>query len=657
MHPSPNGASHENGQRPTPIVIQTQPEADTKDGVRVKRRMSLTQDGRDAVANTETEANHSAMAFGDGISCTTWALHPQSVVRYYWDCFILLLMVYTCIVLPLSIAEFDFMEGMAWDVLEQLINVIFLVDLIINMHTGYVDEQTRTLIMDARLTRVHYAKSWLLPDLLATVPAEFIVRQSLGPAGVATLNTGQRFLIRCLRLLRVLRLMRLRRILQRLEIKSGLQTSTKTAIKFCAVVFLCSHWYCCAWFLLGSTLATNKPGSATLGSASTTNISSAEKDFSNTWLQQHDLYLETSVDQYVAALYWSLSTMSTIAYGDITPMSSVERIFSCFVMVTGTSVYAYGVASVVTLATGANETERHFMKRKDELNRYMRQMHMPVELKHSLREYFMHFQAAIGTFNERSLLCQLSPHLQARVTNLANAGLIRQVPFFQGQEDRCITAVMLALTPNLFVPDEMICYMGETGTDVYILKSGEVMVFVPRLDGQGVKEIARLRKGNFFGEMAIVNGDGARRNANVKSVAYSIIYSMSNRDLKPVMERFVSLKAAIETVAAKREAEIAAAQKAPTAATLPRTESRNACTAINGGCAPVSPVTAGARTSQLGLDGQERYARMEQKMSRLEESMGRMAAAMEQQQKSSATLIATMTTMKEMMMAGGAKKS
>jgi hypothetical protein len=31
------------------------------------------------------------------------------------------------------------------------------------------------------------------------------------------------------------------------------------------------------------------------------------------------------------------------------------------------------------------------------------------------------------TFNERRLLHQLSPHLQARVTNLANAGLIRQV--------------------------------------------------------------------------------------------------------------------------------------------------------------------------------------------------------------------------------------
>ena len=54
---------------------------------------------------------------------------------------------------------------------------------------------------------------------------------------------------------------------------------------------------------------------------------------------------------------------------------------------------------------------------------------------------------------------------------------------------------MLALHPNLFVPEEIICYMGELGTDLYILKSGEVMVYVNRLDGRGIKEVARLRKG------------------------------------------------------------------------------------------------------------------------------------------------------------------
>ena len=106
------------------------------------------------------------------------------------------------------------------------------------------------------------------------------------------------------------------------------------------------------------------------------------------------------------------------------------------------------------------------MRQKDELNRYMKQMHMPSELKHSLREYFMHFHAAMLTFNERALLGLLSPHLQARVTNLANAGLIRKVPFFQDSDERCITAVMLALKPNLFVPEEIICYVGELGTEM-----------------------------------------------------------------------------------------------------------------------------------------------------------------------------------------------
>lgn len=59
----------------------------------------------------------------------------------------------------------------------------------------------------------------------------------------------------------------------------------------------------------------------------------------------------------------------------------------------------------------------------------------------------MHYQAAMMTFNERALLKQLSPHLQAAVTNCANAGLIRRVPFFQHQEERCVTAVSGVATP------------------------------------------------------------------------------------------------------------------------------------------------------------------------------------------------------------------
>ena len=129
-----------------------------------------------------------------------------------------------------------------------------------------------------------------------------------------------------------------------------------------------------------------------------------------------------------------------------------ERIFTCFVMVTGTSVYAYGITSVVSIATGAMASEREFTRQKDELNRYMRLMQMPKELQQSLREYFVHWQAreptaeldahgwhvrttstripwqaSMMTFSERKMLGVLSPALQARITSLVNAPLIRQV--------------------------------------------------------------------------------------------------------------------------------------------------------------------------------------------------------------------------------------
>jgi hypothetical protein len=75
------------------------------------------------------------------------------VVRFYWDCLILLLIGYTCIVLPLAMAEFGFMAGLGWVVVEQMVNLLFLVDVVLNAHTGYV----RTALRPSRSPSVTLA--------------------------------------------------------------------------------------------------------------------------------------------------------------------------------------------------------------------------------------------------------------------------------------------------------------------------------------------------------------------------------------------------------------------------------------------------------------------------------------------------------------------
>lgn len=94
----------------------------------------------------------------DGEPSLQCTLHPQSAFRFYWDCVILLLMALTSIILPLDIASFDFMQVRGWLYVEQAINAFFVIDLVLNFHTGYVDADDRVLVMDSRATRIHYFK-------------------------------------------------------------------------------------------------------------------------------------------------------------------------------------------------------------------------------------------------------------------------------------------------------------------------------------------------------------------------------------------------------------------------------------------------------------------------------------------------------------------
>ena len=155
--------------------------------------------------------------------------------------------------------------------------------------------------------------------------------------------------------------------------------------------------------------------------------------------------------------------MSTIGYGDITAGTTLERVFSCVMMVLGSCVYAYGITSVISSMSGVTEQQRRLLSQKDQLNRYMSTMAVPKELRQKLREYFVHYQNASDAFNEGSVLSMLSPGLRSRLCSLANAPLLRKVSFFKQIDEACVTEMAQLLVANLFVPDEVIINRGHYG--------------------------------------------------------------------------------------------------------------------------------------------------------------------------------------------------
>ena len=75
--------------------------------------------------------------------------------------------------------------------------------------------------------------------------------------------------------------------------------------------------------------------------------------------------MDNPLDNYIVSVYWSVMTMSTIGYGDVTPKTKYERIYEIFGMILGASVYAYMVGAICSIVASLNAASAEFNQQMD----------------------------------------------------------------------------------------------------------------------------------------------------------------------------------------------------------------------------------------------------------------------------------------------------
>ena len=58
-----------------------------------------------------------------------------------------------------------------------------------------------------------------------------------------------------------------------------------------------------------------------------------------TWWDYDGLDQRAYWDRYIAGVYWAITTMTTVGYGDILPKSDVERLYATIIMLLGATVF------------------------------------------------------------------------------------------------------------------------------------------------------------------------------------------------------------------------------------------------------------------------------------------------------------------------------
>ena len=85
--------------------------------------------------------------------------------------------------------------------------------------------------------------------------------------------------------------------------------------------------------------------------------------------------------------------------------------------------------------------------------------------------------------------------------------------------------------------------------EFFVIRSGEVAV------RQGAETIRTLGPGDFFGEIGVMEGPGARRTASVVTTSATTAVVMSSHDLRMIADEIPQVAAGLRSAIAERTAE------------------------------------------------------------------------------------------------------
>jgi CRP-like cAMP-binding protein len=113
--------------------------------------------------------------------------------------------------------------------------------------------------------------------------------------------------------------------------------------------------------------------------------------------------------------------------------------------------------------------------------------------------------------------------------------LIRRIPFFAAVTEAEAARLSRRCPERRVAAEQIIFHRGDPGHEMLIIRSGCVKLFLPSEDGSEQITIAMLRDGDFFGELALL--DGQPRTASAMAVTDTVLLPIARNEFCRLLER------------------------------------------------------------------------------------------------------------------------
>jgi len=454
-----------------------------------------------------------------------WVVHPQAPWLPYWMMLVVGLLLYNTIFIPFRVCFTINYKGSALEAMDLAVDCFFWLDILLHFRLGYYRrartraEQAQVLVLDPWMCMLRYARTWFIIDFVSVFPFDIVLEGMVATqeedgdtdASTARLTRLVR-LARLPRLLRLFKFLRARRFLTSWERPGFVPPSVMRLLTLLLWLAILLHVVACLIHLIHET-----------------EVEIAEMDTWLTILIQEGAVRDSTQDRYVAALYWSVMTLTTVGYGDVHAHTTIERLYAMICMMLGAFLFAYLLGNMQHLLSNFDDNAANIQAQKDQINAWMRYRNLSPDLQNRVRSYFSFFWSRRNVFDEAAHLEALPIHLRKEVAMATNSKIISNIPFFGIAEDKTFIAeIVLRMRPVAAAAGDKLITAGEIGDEMFIVDSGFVEIVAPN----GVEVYRRLTPGDFFGEIAILTK--ARRTASCRAATFCELWVLVRKDLQEV---------------------------------------------------------------------------------------------------------------------------
>jgi hypothetical protein len=211
---------------------------------------------------------------------------------------------------------------------------------------------------------------------------------------------------------------------------------------------------------------------------------------------------------YVKSLYWSVATMVTVGYGDIVPTGDQGRMFAIFSAMLGVVIISTFTAASTHFATATDTLTEELNNRKATMYAMMKHYHVPWAVQ---REVIQIFPAALTNYTEQQFkqhLEVLPKFMQSKLLGYFNAGLLRELPVFQGVGQEVLLQLSSKMSKRYVPQADLVFEAGEKADELIFIIHGVIDLITTR--GDEVVLVEQLRDGAVFGEEAMLDDDAER---------------------------------------------------------------------------------------------------------------------------------------------------